>query len=211
MELFSLKPYIKKQILLEAEKEKLEKMPDEEWEKYEWKNWGKIDVAQQISSWSTSPTKKDALRRELKKLLKLFGDKEYIVGKKASAIYRGDIKTSSYGKVFMSMGNNTDKWAWSNSKRAFTLISPDLLQGFLNGKNALYFNKQGNKFYWEDEPSAAGGQTGKSKVKRDTLLSKEVDPAKYVPGLLSYASTKFGKKKVLDFIKKHMENPEPFA
>ena len=143
MESFSLKPYIKKQILLEAEKEKLEKMPDEDRKKYEWKNWGKIDVAQQISSWSTSPTKKDALRRELEKLFKLFGNKEYIVGKKASAIYKGNIKTSPYGKVFMSMGNNTDKWGWSNSKRAFTLISPDLLQGFLNGKNALYFNKQG--------------------------------------------------------------------
>ena len=211
MESFSLKPYIKKQILLEAEKEKLEKMPDEEFKKFEWKNWGKIDVAQQMSSWSTSPTKEDALRRELKKLLKLFGNKEYIVGKKANAIYKGDIKTSSYGKVFMSIGKNPEKSFWSNDQRAFTLMSPDLLQGFLNGKNALYFNKQGDEFFWEDKPSATGGQTGKSKVNRDTLLSKEVDPAKYVPGLLSYASTKFGKKKVLDFIKRHIENPEPFA
>ena len=146
MESFSLKPYIKKQILLEAEKEKLEKMPDEEFKKFEWKNWGKIDVAQQMSSWSTSPTKEDALRREITKLFKLFGNREYIVGKKAAAIYKGDIKTSSYGKVFMSMGNDTDKWAWSNSKRAFTLMDPDLLQGFLNGKNALFFNKQGDKF-----------------------------------------------------------------
>ena len=209
MESFSLKPYIKKQILLEAEKEKLEKMPDEEFKKFEWKNWGKIDVAQQMSSWSTSPTKEDALRREITKLLKLFGNREYIVGKKAAAIYKGDIKTSSYGKVFMSMGNDTDKWAWSNSKRAFTLISPELLQGFLNGKNALYFNKQGDEFYWEAEPSATGGQTGKTTGRRKTLLSKEVDAMKYVPGVLAWAEKPDQRRKLHTWMKNAVTNPDP--
>ena len=62
-------------------KPEMQKMSDVDWNRYTWKNWGKIDVAQQMSNWSNDPgQKKDALKREIRELLKIFGNKEYITG-----------------------------------------------------------------------------------------------------------------------------------
>ena len=191
--------------------QKMQKMSDADFSKYTWKKYGSIAVAQQMSSWSVSPTKKKSLQKVVRELLKLFGMKEYITGKEAANIYDGDTKVDSFLKVFMSMGVNPDESIISNDQRAFKLDDFDLLKGFLAGKNALYFEKgEGDEFRWVAEPSKTSA-TSKSTVTRKTLLSKEVDPTKYVPGMLAYASTKFGQEKVLDFIKRHIENPKPFA
>ena len=189
----------------------LEKMPVQDVQKYEWENYGKLVVAQQMSGLANSKNDKDGVKDKIRELIGLFGGKEYITGKEASAIYRGDAKVfdgspeSAFYKVFMSMGVNPDKSIISNDQRAFKLIKPEILKGFLKG-DGLYFTKDGDTFSWTNDIKKASS-ADKTVGKEGGLFSDDVDPMKYVPGLLAFASTRDGAVKLQKFLMDLMAMP----
>jgi len=193
-------------------KPEMQKMSDVDWNRYKWRNWGKIDVAQQMSNWSNDPgQKKDALKREIHELLKIFGDKEYITGKEARNIKTG--KLSAFKKVFMSIGQDPEKSFLSNDQYAVKLISPDLLQGFLNDEHGLYFDKQGDEFFWRTKPAGgdklgSGGSTGDTVGKEGGWFSDDDDPKPYVDAFLSYAT--IHPDKIKKYILKQANEPDPY-
>ncbi|MEC7859976.1 MAG: hypothetical protein VX469_01735, partial [Pseudomonadota bacterium] len=197
-----------------------------EFDDYKWKNWGGSAVAQQMSSWSGSAEKRPALEKEIRDMLALFGPtKTLITGDDATKIKSG--KISDFKKVFMQIGEKPvpeiekdpgwTTWMWNeikhfadNEKYAVRLMDRDILEDFLEDKSkSLYINTANGEddFFWENEPSAAGGQIDKSTVNRDTILSKETDPMKYVPGILAWAEKPDQRQKLHTWMKKQVDNP----
>ena len=189
----------------------LEKMPEQDLKKYKWENYGKLVVAQQMSGLANSKKNRDGVKDKIRELIKLFGGKEYITGKEAAAIYRGDTKAfdgspeSSFYKVFMRMGVNPDESIISNDQRAFKLIKPEILKGFLKD-GGLYFTKDGDTFSWTNDVKKASS-ADKTVGKEGGLFSDDVDPMKYVPGLLAFASTRDGAVKLQKFLMDLMAMP----
>ena len=168
---------------------------------YDWKNWDdRLARAQQIGNWSTgSESQQKALTRNIKELLDIFGNEDFITGEEASKI-KDEMEVNDPKKVFIMLGEFDTKW-WKSSKYAMQLMSRDLLQAYLDNpkENKLYFNKnEDDQYFWEDEPSVTGGQTKQTIGKKGGLFSDDKDAMKYIPALLSYASAY--PEKVKDFI-----------